>query len=495
MIIFDWKGIALLKTARKSITILIACAIMLTCISACTIKEIPVITAEPESPVTETPQPSASFEEIVSEFPWTPLPEDYENATEQAINLVLQDMWAIDFLINLSIDGEYIFEDIPGDLWYTPVTVPEYTSFTNLLSRLDGVYTTNDSYSNFFRYPVFGDPQIDDFEGEVYVYPHYYSNFETKIDADTVKVTELTEDRAVFSFDIYGHEYFSDGSMAMSLTADGWRLDGSFFFYCLNRFDLLDIESSTPWELNPILDTDQNIGSAKRLTGDCMFYNIFVDDKESSWDSDSVADLYTMQDNALRYLEFQAAQFGHELNCFATGADEALYVYIDDIIPTDGSNSYELDLYFMSTQYGSVNGLLKSLSEDNTDHDNYGLIFNVNKQGRSYAVPCNTVFDDHELYDAERAVIFYSTDIDYEYYLTGGTIAHEVLHLFGAIDLYYPNDGEDIRKQIIMQYFPFELMHYVPYYADDSTISVFTAFRVGWRNTLPDQLMMFQAKG
>jgi hypothetical protein len=283
----------------------------------------------------------------------------------------------------------------------------------------------------------------------------------------------------------------------MTFTDGGWRLDRSFFFYCLNRLDLLDVESTVLWEDNPLLDTDQNFGSAKRFTGDCMFYNIFIDDPGSSWDAGTVTALYALQNDAFRYLEDQAALFGHDLRCFATGAGNALYLHADFYIPDNDADEdiYWLDLLFMETEYGSVNGFLEIVSVNESGYDNYGVIINVNKQGRSYAVSCDSFYYDYENYYAERAVIFYSTDYSYDYCLSSSTIAHELLHLFGATDLYYPRDGEDIRKQIIMQYFPFELMHYIPYYMDDATISAYTAFRVGWRNTLPDQLLTFQAKG
>ena len=424
--------------------------------------------------------------------------ENRKNAEEEAVLLMVKDTWAIDFLINLKIDQSFIYD--PSDqyeLTIYPVNTPEYANFDDLLAELDRIYITPESYAQFFRYPIFGDPQIFELYGETYVYPHYFSNFESRIDLDSINIIELTPDNAVFSFDILYNEFFTEGSMEMALTDEGWRLDKSFFFYCQNKLDLLDIESSVLWEDNPILDTDQNIGSAKRFVGECMFYNVFIEDPASSWDEESVSALYALQYEAFRYLETQAADFGHELHCFATDATSALYLYTDIYIPDDDAadNTLWIDLIFSETEYKSVNGLLEVLSKDAPRYDGCGVIINVKKQGRSYAIPCNSAYFDYEDYYAERTVIYYSDDISYDYVLSSATIAHEILHLFGALDLYYPNDEEDIRKQLIMQYFPFELMHYVPYYMYEATVSTFTAFRVGWRNTLPDQLMMFQAKG
>ena len=451
--------------------------------------------APSEPPATTPPSPTDPLDPLPTD--WTPPLGEMTKATQEAKLLVADDMWAINFLINLTMDGVYIFEDLLQGLSDYPVIAPGYERYSALIDRLDSIYASEDAYAMFFMYPIFGSPQVIELDDLLYVYPHYFSNFGSMIDIGSVKVSELTENSATFKFRIYDHEFFHDGAMTMTLGSDGWRLDQSFFFYCLQRLDLLDVESTTAWEDNPLLDPDQNVGSAKRLTGECMFFNIFIDDPESSWDEESIAGYYKMQDEALRYLEEQAALFGHELTCFATSAEDALYLKTDTYISGDPDYNFWLDLYLMDTEYGGANGLLEALLvwADDPDYDNYGLLININKQGRSYAIPYNYLEYPNGDYYAERTVIYYSTDYNYDYVLVSATIAHEILHIFGAVDLYYPNDGDDIRKEIIIQYFPFELMHYIPYQMDGATISAFTAFRIGWRNTLPDQLMMFQAKG
>ena len=484
----------------RQIAALLALVLLSAWFCGCRVQTKPVITDPDVSPYiylsTETPVPLAP--DVTPEPPRTKPQKkaDPIEAAEAAARLISQDAWAVDFLINLTMYGEAIYDNsYTVGLEELPVYAEGYTDFGALLKKLKVIYTSESAYAPFFKYPIFGIPQIYAISGKTYVYPHYYSNFEAKIDQGTIGISKLRADKAIFTFDILNHEFFSDGSMSMTLTADGWRLDQSFFFYCMKQLDLLDIESSVTWEENPILDTDQNIGSSKRFIGECMFYNIFIDDKATSWDTQSITRLYELQGEALRYIEEQAALFGHKLHCTATGAEDALYLNIDTDVPENADDYYWLDVFFMGTEYDSVNGLLEALYADSPRYDNYGLIFNINKQGRSYAVPCNLEYSDHADYYAERAVIYYSDDFNYEYVLSSAVIAHEILHLFGATDLYYPFDGEDIRKQIIMQYFPFELMHYVPYYAGDATISAYTAFRVGWRNTLPNQLMMFQSKG
>lgn len=497
---------------KKYIALSLACALLFLNLCACTkeaekttdISHPPVVS--PDVTPADTPTPSdTSPDSIPAQSPttspvptpgktWSPQPADYDKAAAQAVSLVVSDMWAIDFLINLKMNGSPIYDDespVPTDC---PVIVPEYASLNDFLAKLDEIYTSSEAYSSFFMYPVFGNPQIFHLGGLIYVYPHYSGNFESRIDLDSIELTELTENSASFIFNIINNDYFQNGSMSMSLTPGGWRLDESFFFYCLERLDLLDTDSTTKWEDNPLLDPVQNAGSMRRLTGECMFYNIFINDLESTWDAGAIAGFYEIQNKAFRYLEGQAALFGKELYCSATDADNALYFDVTSNVPKNADNTLWFDSFLRDTEYGNVNGLLAELKlfADGIYFDNYGLMININKQGQSYSIPYNVLEDPGGAYSAERIVLFYQADSDNGYVLVSPLIAREILRISGAIDLYYPPDGEDSIKEMIMRYFPFEIMHHSLYSVPKVSVSAFTAFRVGWRNTLPDQLLIFQ---
>ena len=496
----------------KCTALLLTCAILLVGLGACAkkdegqagVSEPPAVT--PEAPTTDaavsppgTPStaPDITPAGSADNSPKQP-PEEIRAAEAEAVSLVTADIWTIDFMINLTMDGTPIYDDInPGPDY--PVIVPEYKDINNLIRKLERIYISDDAYSPFFKYPIFSHPQVFSREsGQIttFVYPQYPGIFESRIDVDSIKITEFTADHAVFSFDIFNNEFFSSGSMSMTLSPDGWRLDESFYFNCLKRLNLLNINSATAWENNPLLDPDQNAGSAKRLTGECMFYNIFINDAESSWDDASLAGYYEMQGKAFQYLEEQAAMFGHELRFFATDAENALYFDVDTTVSGDPNDHFWFDRFLMDTDYKDVNGLLEALKvwADDPDYENYGLFINLNKQGRSYAIPHNVLYHTNGNYFAERIVLYYFPD-NYPVYAMVSDTAARILWIYGALNMYYPNDGDTIRKETIMRFFPFEIMHNIPYLADVAMISAFTAFRVGWRDTLPGELMMFQAKG
>ena len=104
----------------------------------------------------------------------------------------------------------------------------------------------------------------------------------------------------------------------------------------------------------------------------------------------------------------------------------------------------------------------------------------INRAGISY----NLAFYDRvrREYAAERMVCFAE-------YPDGrptatATYAHELLHLFGAGDLYFPYDQTEERKELAQRYFPSDIMLRVDYDIQQLMVGPFTAFRIGWRDTL-----------
>ena len=72
------------------------------------------------------------------------------------------------------------------------------------------------------------------------------------------------------------------------------------------------------------------------------------------------------------------------------------------------------------------------------------------------------------------------------------TYAHEVLHLFGAGDLYFPYDTDSGRKREAQAQFPNDVMLRVDYDLKGLDIGEFTAYRIGWRDQLEGSLRHFE---
>jgi hypothetical protein len=119
------------------------------------------------------------------------------------------------------------------------------------------------------------------------------------------------------------------------------------------------------------------------------------------------------------------------------------------------------------------------------------FLFHLNKKGRSYNLSYSFRMDT--LFFAERAVMFS------QYEDGSSTLAasyvHEILHTFGAGELYFPFDDSQDRVKLAREYFPDDVMLRVDYDLGCLTIGEYTAFRVGWIGSLNEEFKIFNDPG
>ena len=133
------------------------------------------------------------------------------------------------------------------------------------------------------------------------------------------------------------------------------------------------------------------------------------------------------------FLNASAAAEGVELSLTCTGEADSLYFRTETVLPSD-----YMDFGWTG---GIFDGGLEPFVRRSVDidaYDGYCVMLHVNKQGRSYALSCNSAYYDYRLYAAERCVMYYTADDTYEYAPNVSMYMHEMLHLFGAEDLYVP---------------------------------------------------------
>jgi hypothetical protein len=70
--------------------------------------------------------------------------------------------------------------------------------------------------------------------------------------------------------------------------------------------------------------------------------------------------------------------------------------------------------------------------------------------------------------------------------------AHEILHLFGMGELYFPYDKDDRRKKIAKRMFPHDIMRRIDYNMAKMKIGTYTACRVGWIGKLDPEHGVFE---
>ncbi len=121
------------------------------------------------------------------------------------------------------------------------------------------------------------------------------------------------------------------------------------------------------------------------------------------------------------------------------------------------------------------------------DADNVSYIFNVDNNGGRYALSKGSIPD----YNNEIAVLMgvprikgsEPVGIDHM------TYAHEILHLFGALDLYRPSDND--RSERAKEQFPFDIMYSTAIGMEEARICEVDAYLIGWLEKLGEQYHIF----
>lgn len=228
-------------------------------------------------------------------------------------------------------------------------------------------------------------------------------------------------------------------------------------------------------------------GMCRDLSGTPYVLSIYIDDDESSWTLEQ-ADKF--QNNVvlpgLSIVNEQAAQWGVPLNLssgmYITDDSKGISIRYRGTIPNmlgkdPRSPDDILDQVALSMGYASKSEMHRALQE-HTGEEQIIYILMVNKKGREHA----RWDGDKDPGDGFEYCIVYSS-------WNGATkpdaVAHEVLHLFGAEDLYkekYDNVGyHAARAAIAKKHWPKDIM-----LSNGSVIGEYTAYAVGWTNVCPD---------
>ncbi len=244
--------------------------------------------------------------------------------------------------------------------------------------------------------------------------------------------------------------------------------------------------------LPPITDTYQEEyrpgylqANCRNLKGAPLVVLLFIDDDESNWTSEEVTD-YTNRYifEGLKYLEDKAKEWGVDLNfrveSYSTPLSEYTLKYEGCVIKDlriNGSSKDVLEQAALDMGYSSDWELYSKFKTDYADGNDVIFLTFLDKPGKSYARHANSTGKSSY---SEHCVIFSD-------YLEGGsfgcrssTVAHELLHLFGAEDYY---DG--YREILAYQTYPKDIMLWMPKEIYQNEIGDFTAYTVGWTDSIP----------
>ena len=221
------------------------------------------------------------------------------------------------------------------------------------------------------------------------------------------------------------------------------------------------------------------------MSGTTYICHIFAGDTTSSWTAAEREAAMNKVREAYQFLGDQARRHGFRVT------------FMDE---TKELGTYEpgLPVYTFVNPRWTGEVIRQATGDDAVAHsqslreelraDNVLYCIHVDKPGLSYNLAYYAGVPNQ--FRAERMICF-------SHYPDGrptatATYAHEILHLFGAGDLYFPYDADESRKQVAAQRFPDDVMYRVDYDLRKLNVGRFTAYRVGWQAKLEDGDHLFE---
>jgi hypothetical protein len=185
---------------------------------------------------------------------------------------------------------------------------------------------------------------------------------------------------------------------------------------------------------------DGSLGSAGKISDTTIIVSIFANDSETSWnfssdeDCETINTMYEHLSSAVDWLEKECAKYGAETKLIFDWTRHTDLFYTFDfsdmnMVRADGGG-YKTQREYIQTHINSIDLRQKY----NAQNIIYIIYFNTSEQNtiNSWAL------SDRQNCDVEVINVFVRDDYSQGYYyMSASGFAHEILHLFGANDLYY----------------------------------------------------------
>lgn len=232
-------------------------------------------------------------------------------------------------------------------------------------------------------------------------------------------------------------------------------------------------------------------GSALTLNGKIYVLTVFI--SETEWDYNEKKALYDRLYEAEEWLVEQAGHYGKTL--VFEGGEYGLNstVIMDHIAEGRASGNEPVDLVSNVLRKVGYPGNTRFVEwvRENTGCDNFLVLIFADKAGTGYSMACSSEMD-MEKYFLEGCILYknYSNNRP----LASASIAHEILHLFGAWDLYATFSQTKDREEKARQLFPNDVMLRVSYNIRELNIGPLTAWLTGLSDRKEDWFEWFRPR-
>lgn len=299
----------------------------------------------------------------------------------------------------------------------------------------------------------------------------------------------------IVSFITVNHAWSDDFSI---LQESGTLLDSTLRFSSASQ---LGVEAAA-YPLLPAIPSEQEqpsesvspfklrgAGSAKELKGQVCVEHIFLDSPNAKWEPKKREGALLASAAAFRQLREMAAVRGITLRFSETQRVRES----DSIFPVASFSQSMLAQYLVPRSVW-VNAELSSCPDVVCDHKIQ--LVHVAKVGHSFAIAQNRDSETLDGDEVESAVLYlrrrqvgyyYDPEVEIaeiEQVERPAVFAHEVLHLFGAEDLYKPM----ARKAFSEVNYSSDIMLHNDRLLETMTIDAYTRYLIGWSDIPPAEL-------
>ena len=202
----------------------------------------------------------------------------------------------------------------------------------------------------------------------------------------------------------------------------------------------------------------RGLGACDKLLGNVSVTFIFINDSESKWDENAINEFKTATEDTFKRMEKDAKSYNKTLKLTPDYRETTVNFkfnygehknWSDSVLSSLDMAAYdEANLYLM----------------DELGSDEAAIVFVLNREGRSFSSSTE---------NTEYTVIFDDAPALY----------HELCHLFGANDFYFPDETELISEEV----FGDSIMDN----AYTGEVDDLTAYLLGWRDDISDKAEEF----
>lgn len=231
-------------------------------------------------------------------------------------------------------------------------------------------------------------------------------------------------------------------------------------------------------------------GSARQLEGKVVIAAIFWEDAQDAWNQSDLATAQRQLLTALDFLEEEAARYGKEVEFCYSPSDGALNYRQSSPQEETVDLSQEMTSFYQEVIRWMATSLPQQQLLEQYQAQSICYLLFLHKSGSSFTLPW--VADlPRQLTQRELSFLFYYQDDQRIQRQCPYVYAHELLHQFGAIDLYQGSaqlPAESALPDYVAQTYPDEIMggntqgHYYQQELEKIgfEISPLTAYCLGW---------------